>query len=187
MIMKYEQDALGDVLQFWFEELKSQDWFAGGEELDAQIKERFSDTHLQVAAGEYWENRTNPYAYLSEVIVLDQFSRQMFRGTAQAFAYDHLALALAQHAIVSGYDQQLDTDERMFLYMPFMHSESKLIHEQAVPLFESLGNSETLKYEHIHKDIIDQFGRYPHRNETLGRESTVEEKDYLANNQESFF
>jgi len=185
--MKYEQYALGDVLQFWFEELSSKDWFAGGEELDRKIKDRFSDMHAKVAAGEFWKYRTDAHSYLAEIIVLDQFSRQMFRGSAQAFAYDHLALTLSQHAIAAGFDQQLEKDARMFLYMPFMHSESKVIHTAAVPLFESLGEPEVLKYEHIHKDIIDQFGRYPHRNETLGRESTTEEKDYLANNQESFF
>jgi len=185
--MKYEQLKLGEVLRFWFEELTSEQWFAGGEELDHKIKERFSDIHTQVAAGEFWQYRTEPHSYLAEVIVLDQFSRQIFRGLAQAFAYDQLALSLAQHAIAAGFDQKLDQEERQFLYMPFMHSESKQIHTAAVPLFESLGNPETLKYEHIHKDIIDRFGRYPHRNETLGRESTAEEKDYLANNHESFF
>ncbi len=178
---------LGEVLRFWFEELTPEQWFAGGEELDAKIKERFSDIHTQVAAGEFWEYRTDAHAYLAEVIALDQFSRQMFRGSAEAFAYDGMALTLAQHAIAAGFDQQLDQSERQFLYMPFMHSESKQIHAAAVPLFESLGEPEVIKYEHIHKDIIDQFGRYPHRNQMLGRESTAEETDYLANNQESFF
>mgnify|MGYP000848083764 CR=1 FL=1 len=185
--MKYEQLKLGEVLRFWFEELTPEQWFAGGEELDQRIKERFSDIHAQVAAGEFWQYRTEPHSYLAEVIVLDQFSRQMFRGSAHAFAYDHMALALSQHAIAAGFDQKLDQAERQFLYMPFMHSESKLIHAAAVSLFESLGEPEVLKYEHIHKDIIDQFGRYPHRNETLGRESTAEETDYLTNNQEAFF
>ena len=185
--MKYEQLQLGEVLRFWFEELTPEQWFAGDEELDATIKERFSDIHAQVAAGEFWQYRTDPYSYLAEVIVLDQFSRQMFRGTGQAFAYDGMALTLAQHALQANLEQQLDQAERQFLYMPFMHSESRVIHEAALPLFESLGNPEALKYERIHKDIIDRFGRYPHRNERLGRESTSEEKDYLANNQEDFF
>ncbi|MFT5832174.1 MAG: hypothetical protein ACI9SY_000557 [Candidatus Paceibacteria bacterium] len=185
--MKYEQYALGDVLQFWFEELTPQDWFAGGVELDAKITERFADVHARVAAGEFAQYRTDAHSHLAEVIVLDQFSRQIYRNAAPAFVYDYLALALAQHAIAAGFDQQLENDARMFLYMPFMHSESSMIHTDAVKLFEALGNVETLKFEHIHKDIIDEFGRYPHRNETLGRESTTEEKDYLANNQEAFF
>lgn len=184
--MKYEQLKLGEVLRFWFEELSQEDWFAGGEELDHKIKDRFSDIHGQVAAGEFWQYRTSAHSVLAEVIVLDQFSRQLFRGSAQAFAYDSMALTLAQQVIAAGFDQQLNVDERMFLYMPFMHSKSQAIHVAAVPLFESLGIEETLKYEHIHKDIIDQFGRYPHRNEQLGRESTPEEKEYLEKNQESF-
>ena len=185
--MKYEQLKLGEVLRFWFEELSPEQWFAGGEELDHMIVERFSDIHTQVAAGEFWQYRTDPYSYLAEVIVLDQFSRQIFRGRGQAFAYDGMALTLAQQAIASGYDKQLDQAERQFLYMPFMHSESKSIHEVALKLFESLDNTEALKYEKIHQDIIDRFGRYPHRNERLGRESTQEEREYLANNQEDFF
>ena len=155
--------------------------------MDTEITNRFTDIHSQVAAGEFAQYRTEPHSYLAEVIVLDQFSRQIFRGSPEAFAYDGLALSLAQHAIKAGFNQKLEVDERQFLYMPFMHSESKLIHREAVILFESLGHPESLKYEHIHKDIVDEFGRYPHRNETLGRESTDAEKKYLANNQESFF
>jgi uncharacterized protein (DUF924 family) len=185
--MKYEQYALGDVLQFWFEELTPKQWFIGGEELDANIKERFADVHTKVAAGEFAQYRTDAYSYLAEVVVLDQFSRQIYRNAAPAFAYDYLALALAQHAIAGGFDQQLESDARMFLYMPFMHSESSMIHTDAVKLFEALGNVETLKFEHIHKDIIDEFGRYPHRNKTLGRESTEQETEYLEKNNEAFF
>jgi len=185
--MKYEQLKLGEVLRFWFEELTHEQRFSGDAEVDAMIVDRFTDIHAQVAAGEYWKYRTDANSYLAEVIVLDQFSRQLFRESGLAFAYDGMALTLAQHAIAAGLDQKLDPAERMFLYMPFMHSESRLIHEQAVPLFESLGIEEALQYEHIHKDIIDQFGRYPHRNERLDRKMTDKEKEYLANNQESFF
>jgi uncharacterized protein (DUF924 family) len=185
--MKYEQLKLGEVLRFWFEELTHEQRFAGDAEVDAMIVDRFTDIHAQVAAGEFWQYRTEANSYLAEIIVLDQFSRQLFRDSGQAFAYDGMSLTLAQQAVATGLDQQLDPAERMFIYMPFMHSESKLIHKQAVPLFESLGMEEALKYEHIHKDIIDQFGRYPHRNERLGREMTAAEKEYLASNQESFF
>jgi len=185
--MKYEQLKLGEVLRFWFEELTHEQRFAGEAEIDAMIVDRFADIHAHVAAGEFWQYRTEANSYLAEIIVLDQFSRQLFRDSAQAFAYDGMALTLAQQAVAAGFDQQLDPAERMFIYMPFMHSESKLIHEQAVPLFESLGMEEALKYEHIHKDIIDQFDRYPHRNERLGRKATEDEKNYLDNNHESFF
>jgi len=185
--MKYKDLKLGGVLEFWFEELGSEDWFAGGEQLDTQISKRFFDVHQAVAAGEYWKDRTSGEAYLAEVIVLDQFSRNMFRGTAKAFAYDGQALILAQQAIIAGVDTKLNTSQRQFLYMPFMHSESAVIHEEAAILFASLSNEEALQFEKIHKDIIDRFGRYPHRNQVLGRESTPEEKVYLENNHEAFF
>jgi len=185
--MKYEKLKLGEVLRFWFEELSPEQWFAGGEELDAEIVKRFSDIHSEVAAGEFWKYRTDAHAYLAEVIVLDQFSRQLFRDTAQAFSYDGQALVLAQQAIAAGLHNELSDDEKQFLYMPFMHSESKEMHTEALKLFESLGKEESLKYEKIHKDIIDQFSRYPHRNKQLDRTSTPEEVEYLANNQESFF
>lgn len=185
--MKYEKLKLGEVLGFWFEELTPKDWFEGGAELDTTIEERFTDIHAQVSAGEFWRYRTDAHAYLAEVLVLDQFSRQLFRGEAEAFAYDRMALTLAQEAVAKGFDNELTKDERLFLYLPFMHSESKVIHTEAVKLFESLGQEESLTYEHKHKDIIDQFGRYPHRNAQLGRESTAEEIEYLENTQEAFF
>jgi len=185
--MKYEKLKLGEVLRFWFQELTADQWFAGGEELDTEITDRFPDIHGQVAAGEFWKYRTDAHSYLAEVITLDQFSRQLFRGTGQAFAYDGQALTLSQQAIAAGLDQQLSLEERQFLYMPFMHSESKVIHKEALTLFESLGNDETIKCEKIHKDIIDQFGRYPHRNNALGRTPTKEEAEYLEKNQEDFF
>lgn len=185
--MEKIEAKLSEVLTFWFEELSYQDWFSGSAELDANIKERFGTLHTEVVANEFWRGRTNARSVLAEVIVLDQFSRNMFRGSGQSFVYDGQALALAQQAISTGSDTDLNDNERMFLYMSFMHSESKLIHAEAVPLFESLGKPDTLKYEHIHKDIIDQFGRYPHRNKVLGRQSTPEEITYLSENHESFF
>jgi uncharacterized protein (DUF924 family) len=178
---------LGEVLEFWFGELTMKEWFGGGAELDGRIRERFAEVHRAVAAGEYWKYRTSPESFLAEVIVLDQFSRNMFRGEARAYAYDGQALAIAQQAIMAGYDQELPPEQRAFLYLPFMHSESALMHVEAMRLFEALGSEEHLKYEKIHKDIIDRFGRYPHRNDVLGRESTEAEKEYLANNHEAFF
>lgn len=185
--MKHGDFKLGDVLEFWFEELQPKDWFSGEEEIDIKIKERFASVHTAVAAGEYWKYRTTPDSFLAEIIVLDQFSRNMFRDTPQAFAYDGQALTLAQQAIVAGLDTKLEPEERQFLYMPFMHSESKKVHVDALNLFESLDIEGNLKFEKIHKDIIDRFGRYPHRNKVLQRETTPEEIEYLTNNQESFF
>lgn len=185
--MVHENTQLNEVLEFWFGELSEKDWFTKSDEVDKKIVERFSELHKEVVAGEYWKYRTSGKSLLAEIIVLDQFSRNMFREDARAFAQDSLALALSQQAIANGFDVGMTIDERMFLYLPFMHSESKVIHTAAVPFFESLGVESTLKYEHIHKDIIDRFGRYPHRNEILGRESTDEEKEYLASTTENFF
>lgn len=117
--------------------------------------------------------------WLAEVLVLDQFSRNMYRGQAKAFACDSLALALAQTAVAKGFDLQLTEVQRSFLYMPYMHSESAVIHEQAAKLYTKLGREENLKFEYKHKQIIDTFGRYPHRNLALGRTSTAEELEFL--------
>lgn len=132
-----------------------------------------------VARGETAEWRSKPAGRLAEVIVLDQFSRNMFRGSKEAFAYDERALALAEEAIRVGADKALSRTERRFLYMPYMHSESKEVHRRAVWLFLSLFDWRTFSYELLHKRIIDSFGRYPHRNEILGRASTAEEKEFV--------
>lgn len=183
-----ERKELEAVLTFWFEELTPKDWFSGGKEVDAAITTRFSKLHPKVAAGEYWRERAEPKLALAEVIVLDQFSRNLFRGTAQAYAYDGQALVVAQSVVARGeYIHIFAPAEQQFLYLPFMHSESRMIHKEALTLFKALDNQEALQYEEVHKAIIDRFGRYPHRNAVLGRESTPEEVDYLANTKEDFF
>ena len=123
---------------------------------------------------------------LAEIIILDQFSRNIHRGTPDAFAADPLALALAQEAVSSGADQALPVSRRAFLYMPFMHSESQAIHELAVRLFSASGLAENLKAELRHQAIITRFGRYPHRNSILGRISTPEEEAFLEEPGSSF-
>ena len=128
---------------------------------------------------ELFEWRTSAKGRLAEIIVLDQFSRNMFRDTPLAFASDPLALVLSQEAISIGADEVLTSTQRSFLYMPFMHSESLIIHEAAVQLFTKNGVQSNLDFEMKHKAIIEQFGRYPHRNEILGRESTAEELEFL--------
>jgi uncharacterized protein (DUF924 family) len=174
------------IIDFWFSELTSEQHFVKNDAVDERIKS-FAAVHTAVKEGETAQWRETAEGTLAEIIVLDQFSRNMFRGSADSFAHDGQALALSQEAVAKGFDKQLSVEQRMFLYMPYMHSESKEVHAEAVALFESLGIEETLKYEHIHKNIIDQFGRYPHRNEVLGRENTLEEATYLAENSESFF
>lgn len=174
------------VLAFWFEELQPADWFVKSEALDQTLRDRFSELHQAAVACELFDWRTTPRECLAEILVLDQFSRNMFRDTPAAFASDALALALAQQAVQQGMDQELSVTERAFLYMPYMHSESRLIHRQAVKLFSQPGLENNLDFEIRHKQIIDRFGRYPHRNAILGRVSTEEEQTFLQQPDSSF-
>ena len=169
-----------DVLDFWFNPETQPLWFAKSDDFDALIKQKFQDIHQKAARSELWSWRKTAEGRLAEIIVLDQFSRNLFRDQAQAFAQDPLALALVQEAISLDLDKQLSPEQRSFLYMPFMHSESKLIHEFALKLFQRLNNPMNLDYEKMHKVIIDRFGRYPHRNHILARSSTVEELEFLT-------
>jgi uncharacterized protein (DUF924 family) len=167
------------VLDFWFVELAPEQKFTKDPELDAQIKQRFEPVYWTIVNGETEAWRATPEGRLAEIIVLDQFARNMFRDDPQSFAADDLALDLTQQMLTLGLDQHLSYEQRQFVYMPLMHSESVAVHEQAVQVFEAYGNGMTLRYEHKHKDIIDRFGRYPHRNAVLGRTSTPEEIEFL--------
>ncbi len=175
-----------DVLEFWFDELTPKDWFTGGEEIDALIESRFAELHKAVIQGELFEWRQNAQGRLAEIIVLDQFSRNIGRNSPTAFSADPMALALAQEAVAGGFDHQLNEQQKSFLYMPYMHSESLLMHEQAVMLFSQTGLENNLDFEFKHKVIIERFGRYPHRNEVLGRASTPEEVEFLQQPGSSF-
>ncbi|TDM08755.1 MAG: DUF924 domain-containing protein [Ideonella sp. MAG2] len=175
-----------EVLTFWFEELQPAQWWKVDPALDQRIAERFGALHAQARQCELADWRGSARGRLAEVIVLDQFSRNMFRGQAGAFACDPLALALAQEAVTQGLDKRLTPDQRAFLYLPFMHSESAKVHEQAVQLYTALGQQNNLNFELRHKAIIDRFGRYPHRNAQLGRVSTAEELAFLTQPGSSF-
>lgn len=180
------EHAWKGVLGFWFDDSTEQDWFSKNLDYDKKIVDNFSVIHEKARSCELESWRAHPMGALAEIIVLDQFSRNMFRGTPESFAYDGLALCLAQRCIELGYDERLNARERRFLYMPYMHSESKLIHQHAMTLFERLGDQNTLKFEVAHKKIIDQFGRYPHRNEILRRSSSSEEIEFLKQEGSSF-
>lgn len=175
-----------DVLRFWFTELVPAQWWRVDPALDETIRARYGALHARAAAVECVAWRTTPRGRLAEVIVLDQFSRNLFRGTAQAFACDPLALALAQEAVAQGADQALEPPLRALLYMPYLHSESRVIHALAEPLFAVPGLENHLRSERQHRAIVDRFGRYPHRNRALGRESTPEEIDFLQQPGSSF-
>lgn len=180
------QEMHWEILKFWFEASEPVQWWTKDERFDRIIIERFSGVHFRAARCELYEWRKDPKGRLAEIIILDQFSRNMFRGSAQCFAHDALALALAQEAISAGTESVLNEVERSFLYMPFMHSESMKIHEAAVQLFRKNGIQSNLDYELKHKAIIERFGRYPHRNSVLGRQSTPEEIEFLKQPGSSF-
>ena len=167
------------ILHFWFTELTPKHHFAKDAALDETIRTRFGATLEAAARCELFAWRTTPEGRLAEVLVLDQFSRNVYRDTPQAFAQDALALALAQELVASGQDRSLPLAQRSFAYMPYMHSESALVHTQAVALFAQPGLEDTLRFEQRHQAIIERFGRYPHRNAILGRESTPEELAFL--------
>ncbi|MFV9474272.1 DUF924 family protein [Advenella sp. RU8] len=168
-----------DILHFWFEESTPQMWFQGNKAYDQTIRERFGEVCEAAARGECHEWRDTMKGRLAEIIVLDQFSRNIWRDTPRAFSQDGMALVLAQEAIKLPEYRALSTMERKFVIMPFMHSESRIIHETALVLFTELGDAATLEHEIQHKGMIDKFGRYPTRNKILGREtSEVEEAFY---------
>ncbi|WP_325895288.1 DUF924 family protein [Grimontia sp. NTOU-MAR1] len=175
-----------DVLTFWFEELTPKQYFAKDEQLDRTIESRFGELLNQASVSECFNWRREPEGRLAEIIVLDQFSRNVYRDTWRAFAQDPLALALAQEAVFLGADRELPPIQRGFLYMPYMHSESKIVHEEALRLFDQQGLENNYEFELRHKEIIDRFGRYPHRNEILGRDSTPEEIEFLKQPGSSF-
>lgn len=175
-----------DIIQFWFVDHGEEDWFTGGEAFDAKIIDQFKDTHTAAARGDLFDWRVDAEGRLAEIIILDQFSRQIYRKDKRAFASDMQALTLAQELVASGDDQHLEVRMRTFAYMPYMHAESLKVHDEAVKLFKSLGNENSLEYEIKHRDIIEQFGRYPYRNQVLGRENTPAEEAFLSSEHDSF-
>lgn len=174
------------VNHFWFQELSPQDWFRKSATLDERITARFGATLSKAATGALSDWHESPSGRLAEVLVLDQFSRNIHRDSAKAFENDPAALALAATAIDHGADRALTAQQRAFLYMPFMHSESLTDHDTALALYRSLGLQNNLDAEIQHYAIIERFGRYPHRNALLGRESTAAEIAFLSEPGSSF-
>ena len=177
---------VAEVLNFWFVEVPRQQWFAGGATLDEQVRARFRPVLRTVAAEPEDALLVDAKTALAAVIVLDQFSRNMFRGTPSAFASDAKALAIAETAIAKGFVEALNGDERLFLYLPFEHQENADAQARSLELISALGDPELTKYALAHKDIIDRFGRFPHRNAILGRTSTAEELELLKGPGSSF-
>ena len=174
------------ILHFWSDELTPQQHFAKDAALDAAMRERFAAVLDAAARCELWAWRATPAGRLAEIVLLDQFSRNIHRDTPRAFAQDALALVLAQELVAAGQDTALPLAQRRFVYMPYMHSESLLVHQQALRLFAQPGLEDNLRYEQQHLAIIERFGRYPHRNAILGRPSTPDERAFLAQPGSSF-
>jgi len=163
-----DRDWRSDVLKFWFG-LDPKQWWNGGAEFDHRIKQNFLKLWTEKRQLPVDAFLDDPLTALAAVILFDQFPRNMFRGSADQFATDHLALAIAKAAVDKEYDEQLDPKERGFLYMPFQHSEDLADQDQSVLLFTALGDHYQLGYAKTHHDVIARFGRFPHRNAMLGR------------------
>ena len=175
-----------EILHFWFHEVSPQQWWVASTAFDQQIAERFTALHTAAARCELYAWRETAEGRLAEIIVLDQLSRNLYRNQPQAFACDGQALALAQTAVAMKGDQRLSASQRQFLYMPYMHSESASIHATGLPLFAVPGLEQALEFAQQHKNIIDRFGRYPHRNTILDRISSEEELAFLQAPNSSF-
>jgi uncharacterized protein (DUF924 family) len=174
------------VLRFWFEEIDPKTWWRADPAFDASLAARYLPLLQQAMCGELFGWRATARGRLAEILVLDQFSRNVFRNTPRAFAQDPMALALAQEAVAAGAPAELAAVECGFLLTPYMHSESRLIHADAQRLFERFAPGDPYDFELKHKAIVDRFGRYPHRNAILGRVSTPEEEAFLREPGSSF-
>jgi uncharacterized protein (DUF924 family) len=184
--MEQDKRPMEDVLSFWFQELKPEQHFRKDAVLDEEIKRRFGNLLTAVEIGEYDQFASeSALGALSTIVVLDQFSRNVYRNTPNAFANDHKALEITLNALIRGYDKELESNQTPFLLMPLMHSEDIEMQEKSVQQFHEISDKFG-RFAISHRDIVKQFGRFPHRNEILGRISTQEEIDFLKTEGSSF-
>jgi uncharacterized protein (DUF924 family) len=167
-----------DILQFWRAAGEDR-WFNRDDAFDAEIRRRFLPAYQTATGGQLDDLEATPEGALALLILLDQMPRNMFRGTAQAYAADPLARAVAHRALARGFDRSFPLQERQFFYLPFMHSEALADQERCIELYRNAGDVEGLKYAEQHAAIIRRFGRFPHRNALLGRPTTAEEQAFL--------
>lgn len=193
--MSEGNERAGELLRFWFGEEDEYGgprsfWFEKSDEVDRQIRERFLEDYERAAAGELENWKSGARECLALILLLDQVPRNIFREDAQSYATDALAREAARHAIESGFDSELENVERWFVYLPFEHSEGLEDQRRSVELFEALGESEgevdVAQYARRHLEIVERFGRFPHRNRVLGRDSTPEEAEFLKEPGSSF-
>lgn len=186
-----------EILEFWFGKPDDLDygksrkvWFIKNPEFDREVRSRFLPVYQQAAAGELDDWKASPQGCLALIILLDQFPRNMFRGQPQAFATDPQALAYAKHAVTNSFDRELLPIQRQFIYLPFEHSENLTDQHQCIKLFSTLQDYPEcvsgVDYAHRHFQVIERFGRFPHRNEILGRQTTLEEAEFLQQPGSSF-
>ena len=166
-----EDAELRHVLDFWLSQIDPKLWFSRDDALDEEIRENFSALHERAVAGELAQWRESPQGCLGEIILLDQFSRNLYRDDARAFAADGQAREVMAHALAQGFDAAMSADERRFLYMPVQHSEDAADQARAVELYRALEDEDTVKYALRHQEIITRFGRFPHRTAVLGSAS----------------
>jgi len=174
-----DDNWVSDVLGFWFDELEPKDWFEVNAKVDEEISRRFSALHERLSEADTDKFLSDPDTALAAIIVLDQFSRNMFRKTGKAFASDPKALAIAKAALAKGYVELVPEKRRSFFRMPFMHSENLADQQRCVELFEAAGDEYSAKFAREHLEIIRRFGRFPHRNKALDRPSTAREIAFL--------
>ena len=180
MIDSNDIASIEEIIEFWFAPSNQPLWFNSTPEFDQLLRERFLATYHAAAAGRLSEWQQTPTGALVLTIVLDQFPLNLFRGQSESFATEADARRVAAQAIARSFDQELTPTQRLFLYLPFMHSESLIDQARSVQLFEALGLEESLRFARHHHDLIARFGRFPHRNAILDRESSREELAYLA-------
>jgi uncharacterized protein (DUF924 family) len=172
------KETADDVVTFWLDAGPDR-WFEEDAAFDAAVRERYAATYDDAAAGLLGAWEASPEGALALVIVLDQFPRNMFRGSARSYAADPLAREVTRRALAQGFDRQFEMPLRTFFYLPFEHSEDLMDQEQAVALFREAGDADKLKWAELHADIIRRFGRFPHRNAVLGRATTPDEQAFL--------
>jgi len=176
--MTTDKSTALDILDFWWQAGPAK-WFASDAGFDAEIETRFGALVARALDGDFADWETSPHGALALLLLLDQFPRNLFRGTARAFAGDDRALRLAQASLEAGFDRAFPHEARTFFYLPFEHAEDMDAQQTSVDLFRRLGNQEAYFYALVHLDVIRRFARFPHRNAALGRETTPEERAYL--------
>jgi uncharacterized protein (DUF924 family) len=177
--LQKDDDLVNEIIDFWFSDEVKPKWFNATPEFDALLRERFEKIWGLARTGMYDHWAQEPQSALALVIILDQFPLNMFRQDARQYSTEAHARTIARQLIDQGGDQQLSSTQKAFLYLPFMHSEDLKDQDYAVELYQKAGLEDNLRYAHHHRDVVKRFGRFPHRNEALGRKSSEQEIEYL--------